>query len=64
LTKLAQGRGNLIRRAEQLRGLGVAPGKRLPGPLLDLSGEDDADPAQDSDADAGGSADGSDRSGH
>jgi DNA recombination protein RmuC len=45
LGKLAQGKGNLIRRAEQLRGLGVAPGKRLPANLLDLSGVDEGDAA-------------------
>lgn len=39
LVKLAQGRGNLVRRSEQLRELGVAPGKRLPDALLDLSAE-------------------------
>jgi DNA recombination protein RmuC len=65
LGKLAQGKGNLIRRAEQLRGLGVAPGKRLPGALLDLSGVVDADagagaPAQvrDDDEDASDLGDG------
>ena len=35
LSKLAQGKGNLVRRAEQLRELGVAPSKRLPESLLD-----------------------------
>lgn len=45
LGKLAQGRGNLIRRAEQLRSLGVAPSKQLPSSLLGLSesGEDEND---------------------
>lgn len=37
LGKLAQGRGNLVRRAEELRQLGVAPGKQLPSSLLDQS---------------------------
>ncbi len=41
LAKLAQGRGNLVRRAEQLRSLGVAPGKQLPDSLLGLSGPGD-----------------------
>lgn len=34
LGKLAHGRGNLVRRAEQLRQLGVSPGKQLPEGLL------------------------------
>lgn len=41
LGRLAQGKGNLIRRAEHLRALGVSPGKRLSGPLVDLSGAGD-----------------------
>ena len=41
LGKLAQGRGNLVRRAEELRQLGVAPGKQLPSSLLDQSGAGD-----------------------
>ncbi len=40
LGKLAQGRGNLVRRAEQLRQLGVSPGKQLPPGLLGLSDND------------------------
>jgi DNA recombination protein RmuC len=39
--KLAQGRGNLLRRAESLRSLGVSPGKQLPSGLLALSDPDD-----------------------
>jgi DNA recombination protein RmuC len=55
--KLAHGKGNLVRRAEQLRSLGVAPGKQLPPGLLAMS-----DPAID-DADGdGGNDDGADRS--
>jgi DNA recombination protein RmuC len=42
LGKLSQGRGNLVRQAEQLRQLGVAPTKRLPASLLDTSAMDDA----------------------
>lgn len=44
--KLSQGRGNLVRQAEMLRELGVAPSKRLPAALQDLSDEpeDDAGP--------------------
>lgn len=47
--KLAQGPGNLVRQAEMLRQLGVAPSKKLPAALQDSSapdeGEDEADPA-------------------
>ncbi len=47
LGKLAQGKGNLVRRAEQLRELGVAPSKRLPESLLDraadAAGEEEAE---------------------
>ena len=35
--KLSQGRGNLVRQAEMLRELGVAPSKRLPASLQDIS---------------------------
>lgn len=43
LDKLSQGRGNLVRQAEMLRKLGVAPSKKLPGGLQDLgeAGNDD-----------------------
>ena len=43
--KLSQGRGNLVRQAEMLRELGVAPSKKLPASLQDLTdtGVDDAD---------------------
>lgn len=37
LDKLSQGRGNLVRQAEMLRELGVAPSKRLPASLQDVS---------------------------
>ena len=40
LGKLSQGKGNLIRKADQLRELGVSPSKRLPGHLLDVAGID------------------------
>jgi DNA recombination protein RmuC len=44
--KLSQGRGNLVRQAEMLRELGVAPSKRLPGSLQDLAATDpDDEPA-------------------
>jgi DNA recombination protein RmuC len=42
LGKLSQGKGNLIRRVEELRRLGAAPSKRLPQPLLDASSDEDA----------------------
>lgn len=46
LGKLSQGKGNLIRQAEQLRQLGVAPSKRLPVSLLDTATpEDEGDDA-------------------
>src|SRR5690606_40320992 len=45
LGKLARGRGNLVRRAEELRQLGVAPGKQLPASLLDQS--DSREPGND-----------------
>jgi len=38
LAKLSQGKGNLVRQTELLRSLGVAPAKRLPERLLDVSG--------------------------
>jgi DNA recombination protein RmuC len=41
IDKLSQGRGNLVRQAEMLRELGVAPSKRLPASLQDVS--EDAD---------------------
>ena len=43
LRKLSQGKGNLVKKAEDLRQLGVAPTKRLPANLADLSdaGNDD-----------------------
>ena len=43
--KLSQGRGNLVRQAEMLRELGVAPSKRLPAALQDLSDESEDDAA-------------------
>lgn len=42
LGKLSTGRGNLVRQAEMLRKLGVAPTKRLPPALAD-DGSDDGD---------------------
>jgi DNA recombination protein RmuC len=37
--KLAEGRGNVIRRAEQLRSLGIKPSKTIPTAMLDLAME-------------------------
>lgn len=37
VNKLSQGRGNLVRQAEMLRELGVAPSKQLPAGMLDAS---------------------------
>lgn len=41
LDKLSRGRGNLVRRVDDLRRLGVSPTKQLPQALLDASGADD-----------------------
>jgi DNA recombination protein RmuC len=41
MKKLSEGRGNLIRQVELLRGLGVRTGKQLPRNLLDVAGVDD-----------------------
>jgi len=41
MKKLSEGRGNLIRQVELLRGLGVRTGKSLPRNLLDSAGTDE-----------------------
>ncbi|HEY1902454.1 MAG TPA: DNA recombination protein RmuC [Terracidiphilus sp.] len=41
MKKLSEGRGNLIRQVELLRGLGVRTGKQLPRNLLDAAGVDE-----------------------
>jgi DNA recombination protein RmuC len=41
MKKLSEGRGNLIRQVEMLRGLGVRTGKALPRNLLDAAGVDE-----------------------
>jgi len=41
--KLSQGRGNLVRQAEMLRELGVAPSKRLPASLQDTTALDNSE---------------------
>jgi DNA recombination protein RmuC len=46
IDKLSQGRGNLVRQAEMLRELGVAPSKRLPASLQDVSEDADGDKAE------------------
>lgn len=38
--KLVSGKGNVIRQAEMLKGMGVRPSKALPGPLIELAGSD------------------------
>lgn len=38
--KLSEGKGNVLRQAEMLKGLGVKPRKNLPADLLDLSSDD------------------------
>lgn len=53
LGKLARGKGNLVRRAEDLRQLGVAPGKQLPSTLLDQSEAGTGNGANSGPADAG-----------
>ncbi|MGN6528409.1 MAG: DNA recombination protein RmuC [Burkholderiaceae bacterium] len=50
--KLATGRGNVIRRAEELRKLGVKNAKALPPALVEAAAEDDALPALDAPAKA------------
>jgi DNA recombination protein RmuC len=44
LAKLSQGRGNLVRQAQMLRELGVAPSKQLPSAMLDMAIDDDTVP--------------------
>jgi DNA recombination protein RmuC len=41
MNKLATGKGNLLRRAEKIRELGVKTSKDLPKNLLDKAGEED-----------------------
>lgn len=50
LNKLSQGRGNLVRQAEMLRELGVAPGKRLPKPLAGENGPETGAETEDGDS--------------
>ena len=56
VSKLSQQRGNVVRQAEMLRELGVAPSKRMPAALRDLSddgADDGSGEAIDGDAGAG-----------
>jgi DNA recombination protein RmuC len=43
MKKLSEGRGNLIRQVEMLKGLGVRAAKSLPRNLLDTAGVDEPD---------------------
>ena len=45
LNKLTQGRGNLVRRTDELRSLGAAPSKEIPRQMLDASDENENQPA-------------------
>jgi DNA recombination protein RmuC len=55
LSRLSQGKGNLVRQAEMLRKLGVSPSKRLAAPLQALADpEDGADEGADPGPEAGG----------
>ena len=47
VAKLSQNRGNVVRQAEMLRELGVAPSRRMPAALRDLSDDGAADGAED-----------------
>ena len=42
MKKLSEGRGNLIRQVEMLRGMGVRSGKQLPRNLLDVAGVEES----------------------
>jgi len=54
LSRLSQGKGNVIRQAEMLKSLGVKPKKSLPAELVDASGEDEPLLAEKADAASGG----------
>jgi DNA recombination protein RmuC len=56
MKKLSEGRGNLIRQVELLKGLGVRTGKALPRNLLDAAGVDEPGLALVAGADDGGGA--------
>jgi DNA recombination protein RmuC len=53
MKKLSEGRGNLIRQVELLRGLGVRTGKALPRNLLDVAGADEPELALAAEAEQG-----------
>jgi DNA recombination protein RmuC len=52
MKKLSEGRGNLIRQVELLKGLGVRTGKSLPRNLLDAAGAEETELALTADATA------------
>jgi DNA recombination protein RmuC len=54
MKKLSEGRGNLIRQVEMLKGLGVRTGKSLPRNLLDAAGVDEPGLALAAEADENG----------
>jgi DNA recombination protein RmuC len=56
MKKLSEGRGNLIRQVEMLKGLGVRTGKSLPRNLLDAAGVDEPGLALAAEADESGEA--------
>jgi DNA recombination protein RmuC len=56
MKKLSEGRGNLIRQVEMLKGLGVRTGKSLPRNLLDAAGVDEPGLSLAAEADESGEA--------
>ena len=56
MKKLSEGRGNLIRRVEMLKELGVRTGKSLPRNLLDTAEGEEPGLALAAEADEGGEA--------
>jgi DNA recombination protein RmuC len=57
MKKLSEGRGNLIRQVEMLKGLGVRTGKALPRNLLDTAGVEEPGLALTAEVNEGGDAD-------
>jgi DNA recombination protein RmuC len=56
MKKLSEGRGNLVRQVELLKGLGIRTAKSLPRNLLDAVGEDEPELALAAGADQNGEA--------
>ena len=62
MSRLHTGRGNLVRRADEIRKLGAKAAKRLPATLLEITDDepvdasDDTGPDTDADADLGAEA--------